>query len=193
MATTSPTRKKSPGTLSPVDVPIKQLPVVELTAEHIRRSSELAVDRNESYREIDGGTVFGGNDALTSHQIGILGEMAVAELYATAIDTTTYAFGDGGIDLDLWGVSADVKATTTTKMKYPELLICGDSDLAADLYFITHIKNWGPTGARVRVLGYATHAQVDTKTAVPHPGDTENYVIKPQELTLPPLVETCNG
>jgi hypothetical protein len=193
MTTTIPNRENSPGTLSPVDVPIAQLPVVELNAEHIRRSSELAIDRNESYRRIDGGTVFGDNDPLTSHQTGILGEMAVAELYATDIDTETYAFGDGGIDGDLWGVSVDVKSTTTEKMTYPQLLVCDDNDLAADLYFQTHIQDWGSDGAQVRILGYATRAQVYAKTAVPHPGETKNYVVEPRELTLPPLVQTCNG
>lgn len=193
MTTTNPNRENSPGTLSPVDVPIAQLPVVELNAEHIRRSSELAIDRNESYQRIDGGTVFGDNDSLTSHQTGILGEMAIAELYSADIDTETYAFGDGGVDVDLWGASADVKATTTNKMQYPELLVCSDNDLAADLYFVTHIQNWGPGGAQVRVLGYGTRAQVDAKTAIPHPGETKNYVVEPRELTLPPLVQTCNG
>jgi len=193
MTTTNPNRENSLGTLSPVDVPIAQLPVVELNAEHIRRSSELAIDRNESYRRIDGGTVFGDNDSLTSHQTGILGEMAVAELYATDIDTETYAFGDGGIDVHLWGSSVDSKATTTNKMQYPELLVCDDNDLAADLYFLTHIQNWGPGGAKVRVLGYCTRERVGAKTAVRHPGETKNFVVEPKELTLPPLVQTCNG
>jgi hypothetical protein len=193
MTTTSPSREKSLGTLSPVDVPISQLPVVELTAEHIRRSSELAIDRNESYRRIDGGTVFGDNDALTSHQTGILGEMAVAELYATDIDTETHEFGDGGIDLDLWGASADVKATTTDKMQHPQLLICDDNPISADMYFVAHIINWGPSGAQVRVHGYATQSQVDEKTPYRHPGSRKNYVVEPGELTLPPLVQACHG
>jgi len=193
MTTTNPNREKTLGTLSPVDVPIAQLPVVELNAEHIRRSSELAIDRNESYREINGGTVYGNNDSLTSHETGILGEMAVAKAYATDIDTTTYAFGDGGIDLDLWGMSVDVKSTTTEKMTYPQLLVCGDNDLAADLYFQTHIDEWGSDGVQIRILGYATRAQVDAKDAVPHPGDTKNRVVEPRELTLPPLVQVCHG
>ena len=193
MTTTNPNRENSLGTLAPVDVPIAQLPVVELSAEHIRRSSELAIDRNQSYREINGGTVFGDNDSLTSHQTGILGEMAIAKLYSTDIDTETYEFGDGGIDLDLWGASADVKATTTNKMQYPELLICGDNELSADLYFIAHIVHWGPSGAQVRVLGYATRNQVANRTPYRHPGSRKNYVVKPRELTLPPLVQTCDG
>jgi len=192
MTTTNPNRENSLGTLSPVDVPITQLPVVELDTEHIRRSSELAIDRNESYEEINGGTVFGGHDSLTSHQTGILGEMAVAKLYATDIDTEIYEFGDGGVDLDLWDASADVKATTTNKMQYPELLICGDNELSADLYFITHITHWGPSGAQVRVLGYATHEQVANRTPYRHPGSTKNYVVEPRELTLPPLVRACD-
>lgn len=192
MSTTNPNREKPLGTLSPLDVPLSQLPVIELTTEHIRRSSDLAVDRNESYHSIDGGTVFGNHDSLTSHQTGILGEMSVAEPYATEIDPKTYEFGDGGIDLDLWGVSADVKSTTTDKMRYPQLLIPGDSDLTADLYFQTHITNWGPSGAQVRILGYATREQVRNKTPYCHPGSRENYVIEPEELTLPPLVQACH-
>lgn len=193
MATTNLNREKSLGTISPVDVPIQQLPTVELSAKHIRRSGELAIDRNESYRQIDGGSVFGENDSLTSHQIGILGEMAVATLYPTDIDTEAYEFGDCGIDLDLWGATADVKATTTRKMKYPQLLVCGDNELTSDLYFVTHITNWGPNGARIRVLGYGTKDLVKSKTPRRHPGSTKNYVIEPGELTLPPLVQACHG
>lgn len=193
MTTISPNREKSPGKLAAVDVPIDQLPVVQLTSEHIRRSSELAIDRNKSYRQIDGGTVFGNNDALTSHQTGILGEMAVAELYSTEIDAETHEFGDGGIDLDLWGASADIKTTTTTKMEYPQLLICDDNPLSADLFFLAHIVNWGPSGAQVRVHGYATQTQVVNKTPYRHPGNQKNYVVEPKELTLPPLVQACHG
>jgi hypothetical protein len=194
MTTINPNRENSLGTLSPVDVPIAQLPVVELNAEHIRRSGELAIDRNESYEKINGGSVYGGNDSLTSHQTGILGEMAVAKLYATDIDTETYEFGDSGIDLNLWDdASVDVKATTTNKMRYPELLVCDDNELSADLYFVAHIVHWGPSGAQVRILGYATHGQVNNKTPYRHPGSTKNYVIEPKEMTLPPLVQACDG
>ena len=193
MTTTNPSRENSPGTLSPVDVPIGQLPVVELNAEHMRRCSELASDRNESYHQIDGGTVYGSNDSLTSHETGIIGEMAVAEAYAADIDTTTYAFGDRGIDLELWETSVDVKSTTTTKMTYPQLLVCETNELAADLYFQTHIQKWGSDGAEVRILGYATRAQVDAKKAIPHPGETKNHVVEPEEMTLPPLMNVCHG
>jgi hypothetical protein len=192
MSTSNSHREKSLGTLSPVNVPLGQLPVVELSADHIRRSSELAIDRNESYQKINGGTVFGGNDSLTSHQTGILGEMAVAELYATDIDTKTYEFGDGGTDLNLWDASVDIKSTTTNKMQHPQLLICADNDLSADLYILTHIINWGPKGAQIRIHGYATHEQVESKTPYRHPGSTKNYVVEPSELSLPPLVEACH-
>lgn len=118
--------------------------------------------------------------------------MAVAEAYAANIDTTTYAFGDGGIDVELWGTSVDVKPSTTEKMTYPQLLVCDTNKLAADLYFQTHIQEWGSDGAEVRILGYATRAQVDAKKAIPYPGETRNHVVEPRELTLPPLVQTCN-
>jgi hypothetical protein len=191
MSTTQSNREKSLGTLSPVDDPLGQLPVVELSAEQIRRSSELAIDRNESYEQIGGGTAFGGNDSPTSHQIGILGEIAVADLYNDKIDTQTYKFGDGGVDLDIWKTE-NVKSTATQKMQYPQLLVNADSGLTADLYFQAHITNWGPSGARVRILGYAPRELVASKTPQRHPGTTENYVVEPSELSLPPLVEACH-
>ncbi len=193
MSTTTSNPQKALGTLSPRDVPIQQLPVVELSAKHVRRAGELAKDRNKSYHQIDGGTTFGANDSLTSHQTGILGEMAIAELYATDIDTEVHPFGDGGIDVHLWeGVTADVKATKTDKMQYPQLLVCDDNTLTADLYFVTHITDWHSDAAKVRVLGYATRSQVAEKTPYPHPGSTKNYVVEPEELTLPPLVQASH-
>ena len=78
-------------------------------------------------------------------------------------------------------------------MKYPQLLVCGDNELTSDLYFVTHITNWGPNGAQIRVLGYGTKDLVKSKTPYRHPGSTKNYVIEPEELTLPPLVQACHG
>jgi hypothetical protein len=192
MSTTTPNQQKVLGTLSPKDVPLHQLPVIELSAKHVRRAGELARDRNESYDQIDGGTTFGENDSLTSHQTGILGEMAIAELFASDIDTEVHPFGDGGIDLDLWGATADVKATKTNKMQYPQLLVCEDNELNADLYFLTHVINSDSNGARIRVLGYGTKEQVESKTPYRHPGSTKNYVVDPEELTLTPLLQAAN-
>ena len=192
MSSTTSNREKSPGTISPIDVPLQQLPIVELSTQHIKRASELAKDRNHSYNKIDGGTVFGNQDALTSHQTGILGEIAVSKMYGASIDTEAHDFGDDGFDVSLWGEETDVKSTTTDAMRYPELLVPANSELTADLYMLTHILNWGPDGARIRILGYATRQQVENRTPYRHPGTTENHVVKPRDLTLPPLTQACN-
>lgn len=78
-------REKSLGPISPADVPLEALPVVTLDREHIEKALELAERRNDSYYAIDGGVVFGNRDALTSHQIGLLGELAVARLYGLSV------------------------------------------------------------------------------------------------------------
>lgn len=182
-------REKSLGTISPVDVPLEAIPIVELNANQVRRSAELAEDRQDSYESFEGSTVFGSLDSLSSHQIGILGEMAVAELFTRGIDQEVYKFGDGGIDLTLWEKTADVKATKTEKMQLPQLLVCEDNDFTADLFFLAHIIEWDSHGARVRVIGYATQEQVSDREPYRHPGRTKNYVLDPNELTLSPFLQ----
>lgn len=189
MSTSLSHQEKSLGPLSPAALPRDSLPVVELTPDHLHRAAALAKDRKKSYNSIDGGEVFGDHDSLSSHQVGILGEMAIAKVYQTKIDTETYAFGDDGTDLVLWGKTVDVKATATTKMQLPELLLRADSSLTADLYFLTHVLDWGPTSARVRLLGYAPQEQVVDREPRRHPGSMKNFVVEPAEMTPPPLLQ----
>ncbi|MCU4971139.1 hypothetical protein OB955_00100 [Halobacteria archaeon AArc-m2/3/4] len=188
MSITTAQREKSLATTSPVDIPLYELPVIELIPDQLRTVDALAEDRNESYKEIDGGVVFGKNDALTSHQIGILGEIAVAHRYNVEIDTETYRFGDDGTDLVLGNKTVDVKATATDAMRYPQLLVRTDKELTADLYFRVHVLDWGADRARVRLLGYASKERVTDRKPRRHPGTKENYVVEPEELTLPPCV-----
>jgi hypothetical protein len=181
-------REKSLGTISPKDVPLKAIPTVDLTSQEVQRVTHLAERRNASYEEIDGGDVFGQLDSLTSHQIGILGELAVAKFYGLSIDSSTYKYGDGGRDFRLFddGYDVDVKTTATDQMRIPELLVQADKDLVADLFVLAHIIGQNESAVRVRLLGCAKKATVKDRRPRKHPGRMRNYVVGPEELTLLP-------
>ena len=190
MSNKSHYRDKTPESISPADVPLESLPVIELSANQLQRVAQLAQQRNDSYRRIDGGVVFGDRRALENHLVGIVGELAVGKLYNIAIDTATYAYGDDGVDLELAGMELDVKTTASKKARLPELLVRADKPLRADLYIRTYIleldKN---TGTRVRVIGCASAERVATTEPRRHPGQRLNHVVEPSEMNLPPLIE----
>lgn len=191
MSTTTANREKSSlGTFSTADIPVRMLPTVELSVEQLQEVSVLAEKRNESYHQIDGGELFGKNNSLTNHQIGLIGELAVAKAYQTELDEEIYKYGDDGKDLTLWGKSIDIK-TTSTWMKRPQLLVRTDEELSADLYFLVHLFNWGDSGARVRLQGYATRDRVKNREPREHPGHRMNYVVPAGELTPPPWVRNA--
>ena len=187
-------RDKSLGTntLSPADVPLNALPVVELSTEQIEQALELAERRNDSYQAIDGGVVFGNRDSLTCHQIGILGELAVAHLYGISLDTNEYRNGDDGKDHSLFGTDLDVKATATKKIRLPELLVQSDKPLGAELYIRAHVIDWDSSGARVRLIGCASREVVEEQSPRCHPGSTMNYVVTPEEMDFLPLLQQTN-
>ena len=174
--------------LTPADVPLEALPTVELTTEDIQRALELAEKRNGSYKAIDGGVVFGNQDALTSHQIGLLGELAVAKLYGIDLDTSTYRWGDNGKDHSLFGTDIDVKTTATKKIRLPELLVRSDKPLRAELYIRAHVIDWDSSSARVRIIGCAAKKTVEDQNPRCHPGSTKNYVVAPDEMDFLPLL-----
>ena len=178
-------REKSLG-LTPADVPLEALPTVELDQEDIQRALRLAEKRNGS--AIDEGVVFGDRDALTSHQIGLLGELAVAELFGIDLDTGTYRWGDNGKDHSLFGLDIDVKATATKKVRRPELLVCADKPLRAELYVRAHVIDWDSSSASVRIVGCATKETVEDQIPRCHPGSTKNYVVAPDEMDFLPLL-----
>ena len=178
-------REKSLGP-SPEDVPLEALPVVELDKEDIHQALSLAEKRNDS--AIDDGDVFGNRDALTSHQIGLLGELAVAKLFGINLDTGTYRGGDNGKDHSLFDLDIDVKATATRKVRLPDLLVCADKDLKADLYIRAHVISWTSSSARVRLIGCAPKEKVEKQTPSSDYWDTENYVVEPAEMDFLPFL-----
>ena len=181
-------REKSLG-LTPADVPLEALPTVELTTEDIQRALELAEKRNDSYKAIDGGLVFGNRDALTSHQIGLLGELAVAKLYGIDIDGSTYQRGDDGKDHSLFGVDIDVKATATEKVRCPDLLVRSDKPLRAELYIRAHVIDWDSSSARVRIIGCASQEKIKEQTPDDQLFDVPNYIVNPEEMSFLPMLQ----
>jgi hypothetical protein len=194
MSITHTNRDKFLGTISPADVPLEVLPVVELTANELRRIDELAQRRCKSYTPIDGGVIFTGSNSsassLSRHVIGLLGECAVAKFYSLSVDSDVYQFGDDGIDLELYGESIDVKTTATTALDLPELLVRADKTLQSDIYVRAHVIDWDETGARVRIIGAASQEVVKNREPQRHPGSTKNYVVTPRELDLLPALRT---
>lgn len=193
MSITHTNRDKFLGTISPADVPLRTLPVVELTTKELRRIDNLAQKRSESYSSIGGGKIFSGSNSsvssLSRHVIGLLGECAVAKFYSISVDSNIYKFGDDGVDLELYGKSIDVK-TTGTDMTLPELLVRADKNLQSDIYIRAHVLDWDETGARVRIVGAASQEAVKNREPQRHPGTTKNYVIPPRELDLLPALRT---
>lgn len=189
MSNKSHYRNKTPESISPADVPVESLPVIELSANQVQRVAQLAKQRSDSYRPIDGGVVFGDGHPLQNHLVGIVGELAVGKLYNTAIDTAIYAYGDDGVDLDLAGMDLDVKTTASNKIRIPELLVRADKPLRADLYIRAHILELNKdTGTRVRIIGCASSDRVAKMDPRPHPGQRLNHVVEPAEMSLPPLL-----
>lgn len=188
MSQESLNREKSLG-LTPADVPLEALPLVELTTEDIQRALELAEKRNDSYKAIDGGVVFGGRDSLTSHQIGLLGELAVAKLYGIEIDASTYQWGDNGKDHSLFGVDIDVKSTATKKVRRPDLLVRTDKPLRAELFIRAHVVDWDSSSARVRIIGCASQEKIEEQTPDDQLFDVENYIVNPEEMSFLPFLQ----
>lgn len=183
-------RDKTPESISPADVPIESLPVIELSANQLQHVAQLAQQRNNSYRPIDGGVVFGDRQALENHLVGIIGELAVGKLYNVAIDTAIYAYGDDGVDLKLAGLDLDTKTTASQKIRLPELLVRADKSLRADLYVRAHVLELDrDTGARVRIVGCASSEKVASTEPRRHPGQRLNHVVEPAEMSLPPVLE----
>jgi hypothetical protein len=190
MSITHSDREKSLGPISAASVPLRALPTIELSSEQLRRVDALAQARSNSYEPIDGGTLFGGQNSLTSHQIGVLGELGVGKFYGLPIDSDIYQYGDNGSDLTLHGWDMDVKSTATDALDLPELLVRADKGLNADIYVRVHVLDWDETGARMRIIGAASREVVKNREPQRHPGSTKNYVVTPRELNPLPALRT---
>jgi hypothetical protein len=166
---------------APADVPLDRLPTVILTDDQLQDAQRIAEARNESYNEIDGGRVYGDQTSTDAHTTGAFGELVYATRYNAQIDDSVYARGDDGYDFTSGPLTIDVK-TTGTHIDRPALIVPTDPEPIADLYFLVH-RIEEEVG---RIIGFATHATVVNRIAIPKPGDNLNYVVGQDELWLPP-------
>ena len=173
-------REISPGP-TPGDVPIDELPIIDLSDQHLTDAKKIARQRSESYASIDGGRLHGDQTIQGAHLTGVIGELAVAELYSGSIDRGIYERGDEGYDLLFDGTSIDVKTNQTTALTRPDLIVPTHPAPSADYYYLVH---WfEPHSARV--VGYASQDCVLDREPRYFPGATQNYVISPSELAIP--------
>jgi hypothetical protein len=112
--------------VSATDIPASLSPTIEIPEEQYHPLQEFAIQRGKNaYGTID------------NHELGILGEGAVARFFGTTknIDTEIYDRGDGGVDLELHGVSIDVK-TCGRRYSTPDLIVSAYQPLRADYYVL---------------------------------------------------------
>lgn len=173
------TRQICPGP-TPGDVPLNDLPLIELSEQHLNEAEKIARQRSKSYANIDGGRLYGVQEIQDAHLTGVIGELAVAELYDGSIDRNIYEKGDEGYDLLFDDTSIDVKTTQTPALTRPDLIVPTDPAPTADYYYLVH---WFETHS-ARVIGYASQERVLNREPKCFPGTTQNYVIPPTELTL---------
>lgn len=180
MSQNESTREVSLGP-TPADVPISDFPVVQLTDQQLQEAKRVAFGRSESYECIDGGRVYGEQSCQDVHLTGVIGELAVAQLYDGSIDREVYDRGDGGHDLVFDQTTIDVKTTQTTALTRPDLIVPTDPSPSADYYYLVH---WFETHT-ARIVGYTSQDCVIDREPRCFPGTTENYVISPSELAIP--------
>lgn len=172
---------KVPHGLTPADVSLSDFPIVNLTDQQLHDAKSIACRRSDSYESINGGRVYGEQSCQEAHLTGVIGELAVAQLYDGIVDRETYAQGDNGYDLVFGRTKFDVKTTQTTAISRPDLIIPTDPKPAADYYILTH---WIDEH-RVRVLGYASQETVLDSEQRRFPGSTLNHVVEHAELQIP--------
>lgn len=120
----SPDRWPLTPLVSAADVPTSLLPTIEIPETQYHPLREYGVQRGQN--------AYG---TLYNHEVGILGEGAVARFFGTtnAVDTAVYERGDGGVDLEVHGVTIDVK-TAGRRYSTPNLIIDAYQPLRADYY-----------------------------------------------------------
>lgn len=183
MSDTNPTHKKHRDRpLSPADVPVDDLPVVEISDQLYQLAELIAEARKLTYQPIGGGRIYGAQRPIDANETGVIGELALQKALGK-LEQAIFIYGDPGYDVVDGNITIDVKATAT-HMQLPELLIPYDQELAADAYLLAHRVK--PRKVRkVRLVGWAPRDLVEDREPQRHPGDTLNYVVPPHELYLP--------
>jgi hypothetical protein len=173
-------KKNRDGQLAPTDVDIDELPVQEISDRMYRLAELIAKARKLTYEPIEGGRVYGDQGSIDANLTGVIGEIAVQEVTGS-IEQPIYLRGDRGYDVvnNDTNTTIDVKATST-HMDLPDLLIPHDQELVADAYLLAH--RFEPR--KVRLVGWAPRHVVEDREPERYPGNSLNYVVRPDELHL---------
>lgn len=166
-------------------------PVVELSDQQLEFAGRIAESRNRSYASINGGRVCGELTSQSAHEVGVVGELAVAELYGLSLDERIYERGDRGYDFKWNHCKIDVKTTKTESLDRPDLILPPGDLSSAHIYVLAHWR-----GNHVRFHGLAYRCQVQVQEPVVFPADRENIVIPPENLhrvpaSSPPRCPAC--
>ena len=198
MAATFDKREKRIGpipTLSPEEVPIDALPIVTISETELSHVKRFAKQRAATYDDIANEEKYKDQNLVRNHVIGLIGEVAIYKLYGGTLDLEVYEnSGDGGYDLywDGWNdyIDVDVKATEYSPSPLPDLFIPASQDLQADLYILCHVLEFDfEDGAKVRIVGMAHQRRVKTAPVEEYPSNRMNRRLRPQDLTVPPLLK----
>lgn len=126
----------------------------------IRRTAErIGRERNRSFEEMDwyeNDKNTWGKDPETRNQIGLLGELAVAQYYDLTINADTEQWSDGGYDflavVDGAEQTIDVKSTRHD----PSWLFVKEGKVTADYYILAQVRD-----EDVVLIGTATRSMVE--------------------------------
>lgn len=178
-------RNESPREISlgptPADVPLTDLPTIDFTAQQLKNAEQIAHQRSKSCEDINGEPLYGERANQDAHLTGVVGGLAIAELYGGTIDRQVYEKGEDGQDLVFEGTTIDLKAIRTASLTRPDLIVPTDPTLAADYYYPVHSFD----ERCVRIIGNAPRGRVLSRDPEHFPGTTVNHVVPPAELFLP--------
>lgn len=160
--------------VSATDVPTSLLPTIEIPEEQYHPLREYGLRR--------GRNAYGTFD---NHELGILGEGAVARFFGTtqSVDTAVYERGDGGVDLEVHGVSIDVK-TAGRRYSTPNLIVDAYQSLQADYYALVHRLG----KMHFRLVGYAPRQFVANASTEEYQGCPCHVVPQRDLFPFPPTL-----
>lgn len=160
--------------VSAADIPSSLLPTIKIPEEQYHPLQEYGVQRGKNaYGTID------------NHELGILGEGAVARFFGTtkAVDTAVYDRGDGGVDLEVHGVTIDVK-TGGRRYSTPDLIVNACQPLRADYYALVHRIG----KMHFRLIGYAPRQFVANASIGKFHGQSCHVVPRDHLFPFPPVL-----
>lgn len=190
MKSTTPPGESSPPTV-PNSSEATESPVARITDHQLESATRIAEQRARSYRQIDGGRICGTLSNAEAHEIGVIGELAFADLYDTQLDDQIYERGDEGYDFDVNNCKIDIKTTQTESVAQPDLILPPPEKWSAHVYVLAHWQE-----DVVRFVGLAYRYQLQIKHPERYPAERENIVIRPEDLhpvpeTTPPRCPGC--